>query len=161
MRLWRGLPLGLQIAIPIALFIGAAAALAIWHDNVHPASEQVARMARESIAENTGREVASVTCQRKVDVETGDRLPCHVVFVDGFQYRTVASITMRPGPGQRDYIDAKFSLPPIAVPASPAPAQTPSVPAGADADVSGLQKCLTDAASDPAKTQACVAGMGR
>jgi hypothetical protein len=116
-------------------------------------------MARESITADTGREVRTVVCPRKVDLQTGDRLECHVVFADGFEYESTASITMRPGPGIRDYIDARFSLPPTVVPKEPAASGAASPSSGHGLDANAVQECLSDASSDAAKRQACLSGI--
>jgi len=149
MRLFRRLPIGLQIALPICLFVGVATALAIWHDNRHPESDHVARMAATAIARDTGRPVESVTCPRKVDLFDGDQLRCDVRFQDGSTYMTTATIDMR---GDRvRTVHARFTLPMHAVPVNAAAKR-----GGGASDMSDMQTCVANAGTDMTKLQACV-----
>ncbi|MFL6089822.1 MAG: DUF4333 domain-containing protein [Aeromicrobium sp.] len=149
MGLIRRVPPWLLIALPICLFIGVATVLAIWHDNRHPESDHVARMAATAIARDTGRPVKTVSCPRQVDFESGDQIRCDVAFEDGSSYVTTATIDMH-GDKVRT-IRARFTLPFHAVPVNPA--ATRGAGAGQMKDI---QDCVAKAGTDAAKLQACL-----
>lgn len=149
MGLFRRMPPWLQIALPIFVFIGIATVLAMWHDNRHPESDHVARMAATAVERDTGRPVRSVTCPRKVDLFDGDQLRCDVRFKDGSSYVTTATIDMR---GDRArVVHARFTLPPHLVPVNPAATGGPGA-----GEMGDIQACVSKAGTDAAKLQACL-----
>lgn len=149
MVLFKRLPLGLQIALPICLLIGGATLLAILHDNAHPDSDTVEKIGREAIPEQTGQTVDQIDCDKVVDITFARQVRCHVELADGTTYDTTASVRKRGGQNRSPgTISASFTLPPSA---------DNSPRSGGGSPSTGILECVQAAGNDAAKLQACAA----
>jgi hypothetical protein len=145
---WVWLIGGLVLAMFIVAFV---------LERMYPESGQIEDIGRAEIARATGHTVSAIACERRLHITRDVELPCSVTLDNGTKFDTIAGVdahyshqghytftaTFFPVPGQRRPI--------------PVPSHTPYLHSPADAQ--RLGDCVTAAGTDPAKIQACTAGM--
>jgi len=143
-----------------ALVIGALAAILIvftfvW-ERVDPRSGEIEKIGRTEIAQATGHTVTSIKCERNPQIQADIDLPCTVALDDGTKFDTVAHVNAHRRYANHYWYEATFSPIPGGHPTA-GPTHTPYVRSPKDAGMLGA--CIQAAGSDPAKIQACTAGM--
>jgi hypothetical protein len=126
-------------------------------ERVFPESDEIEDIGRTNIGRATSHAVTTIRCQRRLHIRSDIDLPCTVTLDDGTTFDTVAHVDAHYRYANHYRFSATFSPLPGHADPQPSPTHTSKVRTPQDADRLGA--CVRAAGTDPAKIQACTAGM--